>query len=459
MIYMGNFAANSTIYFAFDTYGSSGESITMTGLAVTDVEVYRNGSTTQRASDNGYTLLDTDGIDFDGVTGLHGFSIDLSDNSDSGFYAAGSTYWVNVNAITVNSQTVRFTFYFTIGVLPANVTQWLGTACSTPTVAGVPEVDVTHINGQSGGDYGALSYSSGSGYLTARLVDGSSGDGLTVSGGTFTGNIERINGNAAIALSGGTSTIFADSVTGEQGILLSGTTAVATVHVRQIKTTSISAVGCSAGSGGKLTVYADSLLSLDNGEVVIDILANHDVTIVARYISGVTEQTAGRLVIRDAFIDGNVDEAGGTMILENCVIANPITCASGTLYLLRCVCLSTVTQSSTGTLYADATTRIIGAVTGTVTRLAAYANNDAGEAIPSANKVADTTLRRTMASVESSSDGEAVSVGSLYGLVQQAQESSRTGTTLTVKKTDGTTTLGTKTIATNSSADPITGIS
>jgi len=31
--------------------------------------------------------------------------------------------------------------------LPANVTTWLGTAAATPTVAGVPEVDVTHVGG------------------------------------------------------------------------------------------------------------------------------------------------------------------------------------------------------------------------------------------------------------------------------------------------------------------------
>jgi len=33
--------------------------------------------------------------------------------------------------------------------LPANVTQWLGTAPATPTVAGVPEVDVTHVSGSA----------------------------------------------------------------------------------------------------------------------------------------------------------------------------------------------------------------------------------------------------------------------------------------------------------------------
>jgi hypothetical protein len=35
----------------------------------------------------------------------------------------------------------------TSAALAANVTQWLGTAAATPTVAGVPEVDVTHVAG------------------------------------------------------------------------------------------------------------------------------------------------------------------------------------------------------------------------------------------------------------------------------------------------------------------------
>lgn len=147
MIYLGDFAVGDVIPFPFDTYGSSGESITMTGLAVTDLELYRNGSTTQRASDNGYTLLATTGIDFDGVTGLHGFSVDTGDNSDSGFYSSGGFFWLNVNAVTINSQTVRFTYFFSLN--KANVSRWLGTACATPTVAGVPEVDTVYI-GSSG---------------------------------------------------------------------------------------------------------------------------------------------------------------------------------------------------------------------------------------------------------------------------------------------------------------------
>lgn len=109
MLNLGKVKPGSTIYIPFDTFdGGTGASLTMTGLAVTDIEVYKDGGTTQRASDSGYTLLDTDGIDFDGITGIHGFSIDLSDNTTANFYEAGSRYFVVVSSITVDSQTVSF---------------------------------------------------------------------------------------------------------------------------------------------------------------------------------------------------------------------------------------------------------------------------------------------------------------------------------------------------------------
>src|SRR3990167_7490778 len=93
----------------FDSFdGGTGASITMTGLAVTDIEIYKDGGVTQRASDAGYTLLDTDGIDFDGITGIHGFSIDLSDNTDAGFYAVGPWYHVVVSSVTVDAATINF---------------------------------------------------------------------------------------------------------------------------------------------------------------------------------------------------------------------------------------------------------------------------------------------------------------------------------------------------------------
>jgi hypothetical protein len=107
-INLGAVPASSTIYIPFNTYDANGASVTITGLATSDILVYKNGSTTERSSTAGFTLLDTDGIDFDGKTGIHGFSIDLSNNTDAGFYAAGAFYWVVVSTVTANAQTVSF---------------------------------------------------------------------------------------------------------------------------------------------------------------------------------------------------------------------------------------------------------------------------------------------------------------------------------------------------------------
>lgn len=126
-VHFGNVDPSTTLYIPFASYNSDGASVTLTGLAVTDIEIYKNGNTTQRASDAGFSLLDTDGIDFDGITGIHGVSIDLSDNTDAGFYTAGSTYWVVVSSVTIDTQTVNFiAATFTIGYQNVNVLQVSG---------------------------------------------------------------------------------------------------------------------------------------------------------------------------------------------------------------------------------------------------------------------------------------------------------------------------------------------
>ena len=107
-MYLGDFTTSDVVYVPFQTFNAAGASVTISGLAVTGIEIYKDGSTTQRASDSGVALLDTDGIDFDGITGIHGFSIDLSDNTDAGFYEAGHTYWVVVSAVAIDGQALSF---------------------------------------------------------------------------------------------------------------------------------------------------------------------------------------------------------------------------------------------------------------------------------------------------------------------------------------------------------------
>lgn len=149
-----NVPAGDVLPVFFSSYaGSTGASVTLTGLAVTDIEIFKDGSTTQRASDAGYTLLDTDGIDFDGITGIHGFSIDTGDNTDSGFYAVGAWFHVVVSAVTIDSQTVSFiACAFRLmaaegvaGKPKADVDAFGGTAGTFSS--GRPEVNTTHWGG------------------------------------------------------------------------------------------------------------------------------------------------------------------------------------------------------------------------------------------------------------------------------------------------------------------------
>ncbi len=122
---LDSYPAGTVIKALFNTYNSSGASVTVTGLAAADIEIYANGSTTQRSSDNGYTVDD----DFDSITGIHLISIDLGDNTDAGFYAVGSQYNVVLSSITVDSQTVNFvlgtfrimTAEATAGSVPATI--------------------------------------------------------------------------------------------------------------------------------------------------------------------------------------------------------------------------------------------------------------------------------------------------------------------------------------------------
>lgn len=187
--YLGDFPTGATVYVPFHTFNSSGASVTLTGLAVTDIEIYKDGGTTQRSSDAGYTLLDTDGIDFDSITGIHGFKIDLSDNTDAGFYAAAHDYFVVVSAVTVDSQTVNFvacSFSIENRSITANVTKWLGTAAATPTTAGVPEIDVTHWNGT------AVASPATAGYPA-----------VTLKVGTGTGEVNLASGKAPATIAAG----------------------------------------------------------------------------------------------------------------------------------------------------------------------------------------------------------------------------------------------------------------
>lgn len=107
---LGMVRPGSTLVIPFNTFDSNdpSASVAIAAFIAGDIEIYKDGSVTQRASDSGYTLLDTDGIDFDTHVGIGGFSIDLADNSTAGFYVAGSKYFIVVGPTTVDAGVVNF---------------------------------------------------------------------------------------------------------------------------------------------------------------------------------------------------------------------------------------------------------------------------------------------------------------------------------------------------------------
>ncbi len=85
----------------------------------------------------------------------------------------------------------------------------------------------------------------------------------------------------------------------------------------------------------------------------------------------------------------------------------------------------------------------------------------AGVSAAAGAKLADILLRRTQAHVEASSDGDTLSLHSLYGSLQSQQKGNTVIAPgfLTVYKTDGTSILGTLTLTSDAAAEPITGAS
>lgn len=103
MLDLGTVLPGATIRIPFSTFDKDdGSSITMTNFAAVDILIYKDGSTTERASTSGFTAT----TDFDSKTGKQLITIDLADNTTANFYAAGSEYLVAIDAVTVDTVTV-----------------------------------------------------------------------------------------------------------------------------------------------------------------------------------------------------------------------------------------------------------------------------------------------------------------------------------------------------------------
>jgi hypothetical protein len=321
---LGTVPAGSTLYIPFSSYaGSTGASVTLTGLAVTDIEIFKNGSTTQRASDAGYALLDTDGIDFDGITGIHGFSIDLSDNTDSGFFAVGSQYWVVVSAVTVDSQTVNFiAAVFRIGPAESvagypkvDVSHYGGTAGTF--ASGRPEVNTTHAAGTAWGSGAITAASIAADAITAAKIADGAIDAATFAAGAI--NAAAIASDAITDAKVASDVTIASvtgavgSVTGAVGSVTGNVGGNVTGSVGSIATGGIAATSFAAGAIDAAAIAADAITDAKVAADVTIASVTGAVGSVTAIVTANMTQISGDSVAADN-LEAALDGTGGVTI-------------------------------------------------------------------------------------------------------------------------------------------------
>ncbi len=443
MINFGPVPLGAVLPVFFASYaGSTGASVTLTGLAVTDVEIYKGTSMTQRASDAGYTLLDTDGIDVDGTTGIHAFSIDTGDNTDSGFFAAGSFYTVIVSAVTVDSQTVNFiaaTFRIvpaesSAGVAKVDVTHFGGTAGTFSS--GRPEVNTTHIAGTAWASttlFTLASHDPGATIGTSTLTQ------AQVTGGAYALNSASFSFNAALDLT----TTQKASVNTEADTALSdvGLTSTITGRIDVATSTRLASASYTAPLDAAATRSAVGLASanLDTQLGALPTAAENADAVWDEALSGhLSAGSTGEAL--------NAAGAAGdpwTTSLPGAYSSGQAGHIIGT-YLDAAISTRLATSGYTAPLSASGTRTALGL---------ASADLDAQlAALPTATENADALLNRDMAAVSDTN-----SRSPLNALRHIRNKWSVSGTTLTVTKEDDTTSAWTSTLTTNASADPITG--
>lgn len=89
MSYLGDFPVGATVRFKFATRSQVGARTDQSSAwEAADLRVYRDDSTTERSSTSGFTITGP----FDSMTGITHVAVDLADNTDAGFFAAGHDY-------------------------------------------------------------------------------------------------------------------------------------------------------------------------------------------------------------------------------------------------------------------------------------------------------------------------------------------------------------------------------
>lgn len=449
-INLGDVNVGVTLNFKFTTVDDTGAPATLAGTPA--ISVYKDNSVTQSTA--GVTLT----ADFDGVTGLNHVTIDLS--ADGTFYAAASEFDVVITTGTVDSvSVVGYTVaHFSVQNRVVDIARWLGTVVATPTVAGVPEVDLTHINGgatsgnnatlnlaqlnivNSGGS-AIVASSTGSNGHGLDLSGNGSGHGLNAAGGATGHGISGVGG----ATSGDGLNVGASPGADGNGLVAGG----------RGTGRGIFAVGNNAGagiyaiSGSGRAVEVTTVSGNNHGISVFGVGAGHGISIVGG-------DTGNGLHIRGGATSGNGIDAAAPTSGDGM----RLTGAGGGLDLNATttdaleVTTTNVTAPALATFFTVDSGETYGtAIPGSVVKETADNVNIASIAAGVLNDIADAILRRDWTAVAAPASRSVMNaLRAIRNRVRIA------GGTLTIYEEDDATPAYTATVTTDAAADPITEI-
>lgn len=217
--YLGDYKASSSVNFNFTTHAASGAAVApSSAFEAADLIIYKGSSATQRTSASGITMTSP----FDSIVGLHHVTIDLSDNTDAGFWAAGSDYFVvlspdeTVDSLAVVKEVASFSIENRVVnwaqvVSPTTTVGLSGTTVKTATDVETDTADIqTRIpaalsSGNMKCDVLAISTDSTAADNAEAFFDGTgyAGTGNVIP--TVT-NTTQLNGAATVVLTDGTLT-------------------------------------------------------------------------------------------------------------------------------------------------------------------------------------------------------------------------------------------------------------
>lgn len=439
--YIGDFRVSSTVHLKWSTNSSTGASITRATNGT--VRIYKGSSTTERSSAVGIT--DTE--DHDSLTGVHHLSVDLSDDTDAGFYAAGNDYFAVLATATIDGQTVnhpiaQFSIENRSALMPTTTGRKLDVSA-----AGEAGIDLANV----GSPTTTLNLS-GTTVKTATDVEtdtvdiqgriGSPGVSLTADLATIDTNIDtlitRIPNTLSLAsINAEVDTAFADYDPPTHAELISEIDAVQS-DIAALN--NLSAAGVAAAVWNAATVTYGSAGSYGLlVETNLDAAVSSIPTAAAIADAVLDEAMSGHLIagshgkaLADVLVDTNelqIDWVNG-----------------GRLDLILDA------RSSQSTLdVIDGIVDSILADTGTDGVVLAAAQR---------NKIADHVLRRSSASAAASSDGDTLSFRSLLGAARKMHNKvAVVGTTFSIyDETDAGTAVGTQAVTSDAAAVPITGL-